>query len=41
LETIHHAYKSGANYLAAASAIFNEKNISEAIEKLKKKAVSG
>lgn len=41
LETIHHAYKSGANYLAAASAIFNEKNISEAIENLKRKAVSG
>lgn len=41
LETIRHAYSSGANLLAAASAIFSESDISKAVENLKKKAILG
>jgi ribulose-phosphate 3-epimerase len=40
-ETISHAYSSGANLLAAASAIFAAKDIKGAIDHLKKRAVSG
>jgi ribulose-phosphate 3-epimerase len=41
LETIGRAYAAGANYLAAASAIFASDNISEAVAELKKRALSG
>lgn len=39
LETIHHAYQNGANYLAAASAIFSGTDIGSNIVALKKRAI--
>lgn len=39
--TISRAYTAGANVLAAASALFSAEDIKEAVEKLKKCAVSG
>lgn len=41
LETIGRAYAAGANYLAAASAIFSTDNIKENVENLRKAALSG
>jgi len=40
-ETVGHAYSSGANLLAAASAIFAAKDVKEAIEALKDRAKKG
>ncbi|MEW6749005.1 MAG: ribulose-phosphate 3-epimerase [Candidatus Micrarchaeota archaeon] len=40
-ETGPHAYSSGANILAAASAIFSSKDIDGAIAELKKRAIKG
>lgn len=40
-DTVHHAYSCGANLLAAASAVFAEKDIREAIADLKRLAVGG
>ncbi len=40
-ETVSHAYSSGANLLAAASAIFAADDIKGAIEHLKKRAMAG
>ena len=40
-ETIGRAYAAGANFLAAASAIFNEEDIDKAIKELKQSALSG
>lgn len=40
-ETVNHAYKSGANILAAASAIFASDDIKAAIEGLKRRAKEG
>ena len=40
-ETVSHAYSSGANLLAAASAIFSSDDIKEAIAALKKRALAG
>lgn len=40
-ETVHHAYSNGANLLAAASAVFAEKDIKEAIAGLKRLAMEG
>jgi ribulose-phosphate 3-epimerase len=40
-ETVPHAYSSGANLLAAASAIFSQEDVKSAIEHLKKKAMAG
>jgi ribulose-phosphate 3-epimerase len=40
-ETIPHAYASGANLLAAASAIFSSQDVKGAIEHLKKRALAG
>jgi ribulose-phosphate 3-epimerase len=41
LETISHAYSSGANILAAASAIFSSDDIKTAVNDLRKRAMSG
>jgi ribulose-phosphate 3-epimerase len=41
LETIGRAYAAGANLLAAASAIYSNENIKEAIEGLRKRALTG
>lgn len=40
-QTISRAYAAGANVLAAASAVFSAEDIKQAVEKLKKCAVSG
>jgi ribulose-phosphate 3-epimerase len=40
-ETVNHAYKNGANILAAASAIFASEDIKGAIETLKRRAHEG
>ncbi len=40
-ETVPHAYSSGANLLAAASAIFASEDIKGAIEGLKRRAMAG
>ncbi|MEW6034980.1 MAG: ribulose-phosphate 3-epimerase [Candidatus Micrarchaeota archaeon] len=40
-ETVPHAYSSGANLLAAASAIFSSEDVKGAIEHLKKRAMAG
>jgi ribulose-phosphate 3-epimerase len=40
-ETVNHAYKNGANILAAASAIFDSGDIKGAIKDLKKRANEG
>jgi ribulose-phosphate 3-epimerase len=40
-ETVPHAYSSGANLLAAASAIFASEDIKGAIEHLRKRALAG
>ncbi|MFH0884645.1 MAG: ribulose-phosphate 3-epimerase [Candidatus Micrarchaeota archaeon] len=40
-ETVPHAYSSGANLLAAASAIFAAEDIKSAIAHLKKRAMAG
>ncbi len=41
IETISHAYASGANLLVAASAIYENADIKSAIESLKKRALTG
>jgi ribulose-phosphate 3-epimerase len=40
-ETVSHAYSSGANLLAAASAIFAEEDIKGAIARLRERAMKG
>lgn len=40
-ETVPHAYSNGANLLAAASALFEAKDIKAAIEEMKKHALKG